>query len=67
MGLLHIPEDHASLAKRRGEITTRIGRLLLIRSLVGTWTPQRRAEYVALCEEERTLMARMGERMEARI
>lgn len=60
-------DNRVSVAKRRGEVVTRIERLLLIRSLVGNWTPERRAEYAALREEERALLERMGELMEVRV
>jgi hypothetical protein len=60
-------DNRVSVAKRRGEVVTRIERLLLIRSLVGNWTPERQAEYAALRDEERALLERMGELMEVRV
>jgi hypothetical protein len=60
-------DDRVSVAKRRGKVATRIERLLLIRSLVGNWTPERRAEFAALREEERALLERMGQLMEVRV
>jgi len=61
MELWKTSDDFASLAERRGVVAMKIERLLLIRSLIGEWNPQCRADYQVLCEEERVLIERMNE------
>ena len=55
------PDALALMHRRRTHVIAEIKRLLVLRDLVGDWAPDHRARYLALCEEERTLIKRERE------
>lgn len=55
------PDPLALTLRRRAQVIAEIKRLLVLRDLIGDWTPDHRARYLVLCEEERILIKRERE------